>query len=80
MRQENKIEYSPGGINRLNEPIFVESAQALALRPKGIAATDSARVDYLSLLCHSRLPTDAEKKVLLDFLQSQRNRVAEWMA
>lgn len=65
----------------LNEPIFVESAQALALRVlKESAATDSARVDYLSLLCHSRLPTDAEKKVLLDFLQSQRNRVADgWL-
>jgi mono/diheme cytochrome c family protein len=65
----------------LNEPIFVESAQALALRIlKESPATDSDRIDYLSLVCLSRLPTDTEKKVLLDFLQSQRARVADgWL-
>jgi mono/diheme cytochrome c family protein len=65
----------------LNETIFVESAQALAMRVlKESGATDSERIDYLSLLCLSRLPTDAEKKVLLDFLQSQRARVADgWL-
>lgn len=65
----------------LNEPIFVESAQALALRVlKESPTSDSDRIDYLSLLCLSRLPTGDEKKVLLDFLQSQRTRVADgWL-
>jgi hypothetical protein len=65
----------------LNEPIFVEAAQALSLRVlKESGATDSDRIDHLSLVCLSRLPTDAEKKVLLDFLATQRARVAEgWL-
>jgi hypothetical protein len=65
----------------LNEPIFVESARALALRIlREAPTTDSERIDHLSLVCLSRLPTDEEKKTLLEFLQQQRVRVADgWL-
>lgn len=65
----------------LNEPIFVESAQAMALRIlREGGDSDSSRIDYAYLLCLSRTPTDAEREAVLDHLALQRKRIADgWL-
>jgi hypothetical protein len=65
----------------LNEPIFVESAQALALRIlRESEPTDQHRIEYGFLLCMSRLPSTEETQATLELIQSQRQRVAEgWL-
>jgi hypothetical protein len=62
----------------LNEPIFVEAAQGLALRTlKEGGADDEARVERAFFLCTSRQPTADEKRELLAFLTDQRKRLAD---
>ena len=62
----------------LNEPIFVEAAQGLALRTlKEGGGDDAARVERAFVLCTSRSPTAEEKQELLRFLAEQRTRLAE---
>jgi hypothetical protein len=65
----------------LNEPIFVEAAQGLALRTlKEGGADDEARVERAFFLCTSRQPTADEKRGLLAFLTDQRKRLADgWL-
>lgn len=65
----------------LNEPIFVESAQALALRIlKEAGPSDADRIRYGFLLCLSRPPTDEEAQATLDLIDSQRQRIADgWL-
>jgi len=65
----------------LNEPIFVEAAQGLALRTlKEGVADDAARVEHAFFLCTSRRPTADEKLELLAFLAAQRERLADgWL-
>jgi len=65
----------------LNEPIFVEAAQGLALRTlKEGGADDDARVERAFFLCTSRKPTADEKRELLAFVADQRKRLAEgWL-
>ncbi len=65
----------------LNEPIFIESAQALSLRIlREGGLDDRSRIDYAYQLCMSRLPSDAERTALADLLVSQRQRIAEgWL-
>jgi hypothetical protein len=65
----------------LNEPIFVEAAQGLALRTlKEGGADDEARVERAFFLCTSRQPTADEKRELLAFLTDQRKRLADgWL-
>jgi hypothetical protein len=65
----------------LNEPIFVEAAQGLALRTlKEGGADDAARVERAFFLCTSRQPTADEKRELLAFLADQRKRLADgWL-
>jgi len=65
----------------LNEPVFVEAAQALALRTlKEGGPDDASRVDHAFLLCTSRKPSEAEKRELLSFLESQRLKFADgWL-
>jgi hypothetical protein len=62
----------------LNEPIFMEAAQGLALRTLKEAGggDDAARVERAFLLCTSRPPTADEKRELLAFLAAQRTRLA----
>ncbi|MCU0706181.1 MAG: PSD1 and planctomycete cytochrome C domain-containing protein [Fimbriiglobus sp.] len=49
----------------LNEPIFLEAAQALGLRIlRDGGKTDAERVSYAFKLCVGRTPTDAEGKTL----------------
>jgi hypothetical protein len=65
----------------LNEPIFVEAAQGLALRTlKEGGGDDEARVERAFFLCTSRMPTADEKRELLAFLAAQRKRLADgWL-
>ena len=61
----------------LNEPIFVECAQALARKTlvEG-GATDADRVTYAFRRALSRLPDDVERRELLALLEKQRLRLA----
>ena len=65
----------------LNETIFVEAARAFALRVlREGGATDAERADYAFLLCTSRKPTADERQVVLELLQSRRQRLADgWL-
>ncbi|HMC12693.1 MAG TPA: DUF1553 domain-containing protein, partial [Pirellulaceae bacterium] len=65
----------------LNEPIFVESARALALRVlREGGSNDSERADYAFFLCTSRRPAAPERDAILNLLQSRRLRLAEgWL-
>jgi hypothetical protein len=61
----------------LNEPIFVEAAQGLALRTLREGGDDDAgRLERAFFLCTARSPTTDEKRELLAFLESQRKRLA----
>jgi hypothetical protein len=65
----------------LNEPIFVEAAQALAIRilAEG-GADDASRIEQAFLLCVSRRPTAAELDIVAGLLQEQRQRIADgWL-
>jgi hypothetical protein len=66
----------------LNEPIFIEAAQALSqriLREGG--PTDAERVDYAYRLCTGRPARPAERDELLALLRSRRTRLAEgWIS
>ncbi|MCE9632069.1 MAG: PSD1 and planctomycete cytochrome C domain-containing protein [Planctomycetia bacterium] len=65
----------------LNEPVFVEAAQALALRTlREGGADDASRLDRAFVLCTARPPTAEERGELLAFLGAQRKRLAEgWL-
>ena len=65
----------------LNEPIFIESAQAMALRVlKEGGNGDTQRIEYAYQLCMARVPNDTEKQTMIDFLKSQRQRIADgWL-
>ncbi|MFM8634984.1 MAG: DUF1553 domain-containing protein, partial [Planctomycetia bacterium] len=65
----------------LNEPIFVEAAQGLAMRTlKEGGPDDAARVERAFFLCTSRKPTADEKREILAFLDAHRKRIADgWL-
>jgi mono/diheme cytochrome c family protein len=65
----------------LNESIFIESAQAMALRILREGGPDEAsRIDYAFQLCMARSPNETEQRVLLELLALQRKRIAEgWL-
>lgn len=52
-------------LNLMNDPVFVEAAQALAARLEEEAKTDAARVDLAFLLCYNRQPSPAERDAVL---------------
>ncbi|MFO0923792.1 MAG: PSD1 and planctomycete cytochrome C domain-containing protein [Pirellulales bacterium] len=61
-----------------NEPIFVEAAQALALRIlKEGGDTELERIQHAYRLCVSRLPSESEEEAMLHFLRDARKRIAE---
>ena len=60
----------------LNEPVFVEAAQALALRLwREGGATDASRVDYAYRLCTSRAARPAELAAAGKLLAESRERL-----
>jgi hypothetical protein len=62
----------------LNEPLFVECAQALGVRVlKEGGADDEARVDYLFRRCLARPSTSAERRELLELLARQTKHIAD---
>ncbi len=65
----------------LNEPVFVEAAQALALRVLAEGGvTDATRIQYAFRLCTSRIPSTDEQASLLKLLAGQRQRIADgWL-
>jgi Protein of unknown function (DUF1553) len=69
-------------LTTLNEPLFVESAQALAKRVlKEGGATDAERVAYAFRLCASRPPNADESAVLLKLLAKEQQRIADgWVS
>jgi len=66
----------------LNEPLFVESAQALAARAlKEGGATNRDRAAYAFRLCTARVPSTAEVDVLLALLAKEDRRLADgWLS
>ncbi|MEP6539681.1 MAG: DUF1549 and DUF1553 domain-containing protein, partial [Bryobacteraceae bacterium] len=66
----------------LNEPIFVESARALALRTlREGGQNDADRLAYAFRLCVARTPTAAEADVLVTVLHNQAQRLASgWLS
>lgn len=68
-------------LTTLNEPLFLESARALALRVLREAGdTDDRRITYAFRRCVSRTPTEKEKAEVLAFLGQQTPRLAEgWL-
>ncbi len=66
----------------LNETIFMEAAQALALRTLREGGTDDAqRADYAFCLCTARSPQSAERDEILSLLKAQRTRLADgWLS
>ena len=65
----------------LNEPIFVECAQALARRSlQEGGPTDESRIDYAFKRVLSRQPTPDEQKELLALMNKERRRIADgWL-
>jgi len=69
-------------LTTLNEPLFVESARALAARTlKEGGASDGERVAYAFRLCTARRPTTEESDVLLKLLAKEDQRIADgWIS
>jgi hypothetical protein len=65
----------------LNEPVFVEAAQGLALRIlREGGGDDVKRTEYAFLLCASRMPTGDEIAAVRELLDSRRKRIADgWL-
>jgi hypothetical protein len=64
-------------LTTLNEPVFVEAAQALALRTlQEGGSTDEARLQYVFRRCVSRPPVSEEAEVLLALLTEQKQHLA----
>jgi hypothetical protein len=65
-------------LSTLNEPLFVEAAQALARRVlKEGGATDRERVAYAFRLATARVPAADESAVLLGLLEKEDHRIAD---
>jgi mono/diheme cytochrome c family protein len=65
-------------LTTLNEPVFLESARALALRTlEQPGGTDAQRLASAFRRCVARKPTGQESAVLLGLLDKQRKRFAE---
>jgi len=56
----------------LNDPVFVEAAQAFAKRVVAFDGDDAARIRYAFMLCVSRPPDGEETKRIAEFLNAQR--------
>ena len=69
-------------LTTLNEPLFVESARALALRTlREGGETDAQRLTYAFRRCLARKPTQPEAAELLSVLNKQTQRLADgWLS
>jgi hypothetical protein len=69
-------------LTTLNEPLFVESAQALARRVlKEGGANDRERINYAFRLATARTPTPAEADVLLGLMAKEEKRISDgWVS
>ncbi len=69
-------------LTTLNEPLFLESAQALALLTlKEGGETDLQRLNYAFRRCVTRTPSEQEAAELLGLLKRQKERIAEgWVS
>jgi hypothetical protein len=64
-------------LNLLNDPVFFEAAQGLAVRLLKEPNDDiSDRLEYAFKLCLSRAPTAQEKQRLVEFVQKQREMLS----
>jgi hypothetical protein len=64
-------------LTTLNEPLFVECAQALGARIlKEGGASDEERLAYAFGLCLGRKPAAREKPVILEFVAKEKERLA----
>ncbi|MCW5970905.1 MAG: DUF1553 domain-containing protein [Blastocatellales bacterium] len=60
-------------LTTLNDTVFMEAAQGLALRVyKEGGSDDAARMEFAFRLCTSRRPDASEKQRLMEFLRSQQ--------
>ena len=68
-------------LTSLNEPVFVEASQALALRVlREGGATDAERADYAYRLCTARGVKSIERAELLKLVTSRRKQLADgWL-
>jgi hypothetical protein len=65
-------------LTALNEPVFVECAQALGLKALAEGgSTDAERVTYAFRRCVARRPTAEESAELLSLLQKEKDRFAK---
>jgi mono/diheme cytochrome c family protein len=65
-------------LTTLNEPLFFECAQALALETiRAGGSSDAERLSYAFRRCLTRAPSDDESQVLLALLQQQHTRLGE---
>jgi hypothetical protein len=65
-------------LNLLNDPVFFEAAQGLAVRLLREPKTDiNNRLEYAFKLCLSRTPTAQEKQRLIEFVQKQREMLSQ---
>jgi len=69
-------------LTTLNEPLFLETAQALALKTlREGGATDAERLSYAFRRCVARKPSGEETAQLLAFMNKQSNRLKEgWLS
>ncbi|MDR3704003.1 MAG: PSD1 and planctomycete cytochrome C domain-containing protein [Candidatus Sulfopaludibacter sp.] len=69
-------------LTTLNEPLFVESAQAMAIRViREGGDIDRDRIAYAFRLCTARRPTPEETDVLLKLLAKEDQRIADgWLS
>jgi hypothetical protein len=58
----------------LNEPIFMECARGMALSMASTPGDDEHRINVAFRRCTSRAPTPRERSVLVDLLQSEKQR------
>ncbi|MBL9129312.1 MAG: DUF1553 domain-containing protein [Verrucomicrobiales bacterium] len=63
-------------LTAMNEPIFVEAAQALALRVwREGGSDDTARAEYAFRLCTGRRPTETERGEIVRLVHGRRDRL-----
>ena len=63
-------------LNLMNDPAFVEAAQALAARI--LLEPASNRIDFAFQLCYARSPSPQERDIILSYLNRRKPEEAGW--